>query len=96
MPFASGPPWHARLVPWLGLAALIVIADQATKILIERVFDFGDVRPVTSFFNLVLTYNKGAAFSFLADASGWQHHFLTAVALAGGLIVANVLVPPTK
>ena len=59
MPFASSPPWHARLVPWLGLAALIVIADQATKILIERVFDFGDVRPVTGFFNLVLTYNKG-------------------------------------
>src|SRR5688572_6914711 len=58
MPFTSSKPWHARLAPWLGLAALIIVADQATKILIERVFDFGDVRPVTSFFNLVLTYNK--------------------------------------
>jgi signal peptidase II len=63
---------------------LIVLADQASKIAIERIFDFGDVRSVTSFFNLVLTYNKGAAFSFLSGASGWQREFfiaLTAVAL---------------
>jgi signal peptidase II len=91
MPFTSSKPWHARLAPWLGLAALIVVADQATKILIERVFDFGDVRPVTSFFNLVLTYNKGAAFSFLADASGWQHHFLTGVAIVASVFILYLL-----
>ena len=91
MPFAARKPWWAQLVPWLGLAALIVIVDQVTKALIERLFDFGDVRPVTGFFNLVLTYNKGAAFSFLAGASGWQHQFLTGIGVAASLFIVYLL-----
>jgi signal peptidase II len=78
-------------VPWLALAALIVLIDQLTKIVIERSFSFGEVRPVTSFFNLVLTYNKGAAFSFLANAGGWQDEFLTAVGVGASLFIIYLL-----
>ena len=83
--------WWQKLAPWLGLAALIVLVDQATKLTIERVYDFGDVHPITGFFNLVLTYNKGAAFSFLAGASGWQKHFLTAIGIVASLFILYLL-----
>jgi signal peptidase II len=79
------------MLPWVALASLIVLVDQLTKLAIERTFDYGDVEPVTSFFNLVLTYNKGAAFSFLASASGWQKHFLTAVGIGASLFILYLL-----
>ncbi|MGY8525974.1 signal peptidase II [Paracidovorax citrulli] len=73
---------------WLSFSLLIVLLDQFLKILVERSFSYGESRPVTSFFNLVLVYNKGAAFSFLADAGGWQRWFFTVLGLAvGGFIV---------
>lgn len=80
-----------RMLPWVALASVIVLIDQLTKIAIERAFDYGDVHPVTGFFNLVLTYNKGAAFSFLASASGWQKHFLTAVGIGASLFILFLL-----
>jgi signal peptidase II len=80
-----------KLAPWLGLAAAIVAVDQSTKTFIERLFDYGDVHPVTGFFNLVLTYNKGAAFSFLAGASGWQKQFLTVVGIVASLFIVYLL-----
>jgi signal peptidase II len=80
-----------RLLPWLGVAAMVVAIDQLTKAAVERAFDYGDVRPLTGFFNLVLTYNKGAAFSFLASASGWQAHFLTVVGVAASLFILVLL-----
>jgi signal peptidase II len=79
------------VVPWVAIAALVVLIDQATKALIERAFEYGDVKPLTGFFSLVLTYNKGAAFSFLASASGWQAHFLTAVGIAASLFILYLL-----
>jgi signal peptidase II len=79
------------MLPWVALASVIVLVDQLTKLAIERAFDYGDVEPVTSFFNLVLTYNKGAAFSFLASASGWQKHFLTAVGIGASLFILYLL-----
>jgi signal peptidase II len=63
----SGP----SLWLWLGIAAVIILADQVTKTLIIGHFSLGDSRPVNSFFNLVRAHNPGAAFNFLADASGW-------------------------
>ena len=80
-----------QLAPWVALAAVVVLIDQFTKQLVERTFDYGDVRAITGFFNLVLTYNKGAAFSFLASASGWQAHFLTAVGIAASLFILYLL-----
>jgi signal peptidase II len=73
---------------WMAFALLVVVLDQFLKILIVRGFAYGESRPVTSFFNLVLVYNKGAAFSFLADAGGWQRWFFTVLGLAvGGFII---------
>ncbi|RZU02749.1 signal peptidase II [Rivibacter subsaxonicus] len=70
------------LLFWLLIAALVVVADQLTKFLIVRSFNYGDVREVTSFFNVVRVHNTGAAFSFLAGASGWQRWFFVALGLA--------------
>jgi len=91
MAYGSRKSWMQMLAPWLGLAALIVLLDQGTKLAIERVFDYGDVHPITGFFNLVLTYNKGAAFSFLAGASGWQKHFLSAIGIVASLFIVYLL-----
>jgi signal peptidase II len=82
---SSGTP---SLAVWLGLALLVVVLDQFTKTLIVGWFQLGDVRPVTSFFNLVRAHNSGAAFSFLADASGWQRWFFIGLGVvATGFIV---------
>lgn len=80
-----------RVAPWLGLAALIVLADQATKLLVLARFAHGESLPVTPFFNLVLVYNKGAAFSFLAGAAGWQTPLLVGIALGAVVIVTWML-----
>ena len=63
------------LAHWLALASLIVLADQFTKVLVIGYYGLGEGRYVTDFFNLVRVHNSGAAFSFLADASGWQRWF---------------------
>ncbi len=79
------------MLPWLGVAIGIILIDQLTKITVERRLEFGDVIPITSFFNLVLAYNKGAAFSFLASASGWQEGFLITVAIAASVFILYLL-----
>ena len=80
-----------RVAPWLGLAVLIVLVDQATKLAVLARFALGESLPVTPFFNLVLVYNKGAAFSFLAGAAGWQTPLLVGIALAAIAIVTWML-----
>ena len=73
---------------WIGLAALIVLADQFSKVLVMGSFVLGESLPVTGFFNLVRVHNAGAAFSFLAGAGGWQRWLFTALGLgAAGFIV---------
>jgi signal peptidase II len=76
---------------WLGLAGIVILADQVTKTLIVGWFQLGDVRPVTGFFNLVRAHNPGAAFSFLADASGWQRWFFTGVGLVATIFIVYLL-----
>jgi signal peptidase II len=77
-----------RLLPWLGIAFVIILADQFTKALILGNFQLGDSRTVTSFFNIVRVHNTGAAFSFLAGASGWQRWFFVGLGVvATGFIV---------
>lgn len=70
-----------NLLPWLGIAAIVILIDQLTKITVEKLFTYGEEKFVTSFFNLVLAYNKGAAFGFLDNQPGWQRYFFTAVAV---------------
>ena len=73
---------------WLGLAAIVILADQVTKTLIVGWLQFGETRTVTDYFNLVRAHNAGAAFSFLADAEGWQRWFFVALGtIASGFIV---------
>jgi signal peptidase II len=68
--------------PWLALAGLVVLLDQATKSWVLAIFHHGESLVVTSFFNLTLLFNTGASFSFLADAGGWQRWFFIVLALA--------------
>jgi signal peptidase II len=80
-------PWWR----WLWLAAGVVIADLATKAWVTAAFREGQELPVTSFFSLVLAYNTGAAFSFLAGAGGWQRWFFTAIAVAASVLLVWML-----
>ena len=81
-----------RAAAWFGLSAAVVLADQLTKWLVLESFAPGERRMVTGFFNLVLAFNKGAAFSMLADAAGWQAPLLTAFALVAAVVVCVLLV----
>ena len=69
--------------PWIGLAVAvaIVLLDQWTKQVAVSTLSFREPVAVTSWFDWMLTYNTGAAFSFLAEAGGWQRWFLAGVAL---------------
>ncbi len=82
----------ARIAPWLGIAIVVILLDQVTKIAIERVFNFGERLPVIGgIFDLTLLYNKGAAFSFLAGAGGWQRGFFIGVGVAAALFIVWLL-----
>jgi len=74
---------------WLGIAAAVVALDQATKFAVERAFAYGErLAIVPGFFDLTLVYNRGAAFSFLANAAGWQRWFFIGLgAVAAAFIV---------
>ena len=78
----------SSLLPWLGVAAIVVLLDQLTKTLILRTMAIGDSHTITSFFNIVHWRNTGAAFSFLHASSGWQRWlFVGLAALASVFIV---------
>ena len=76
---------------WLGLALIIFLADQFTKILVIGYYQLGDSTTVTSFFNLIRAHNSGAAFSFLASAGGWQRWFFTGIGVAAALFISWLL-----
>lgn len=79
------------MLQWLGLAFILILVDQFTKILIAGAYQLGENTYVTSFFNVVRAHNKGAAFSFLADAGGWQRWFFTAIGLVAVAIIVWML-----
>jgi signal peptidase II len=70
-----------RIAAWFGLSALVIALDQWSKAAMKGLLAFGDVLQVTSFFDLVMVLNSGAAFSFLSSASGWQRWFFIVLAL---------------
>lgn len=83
----------SRTWRWFALAAAIVAADQLTKWLVLAYFENRIPRvALTDFFNLVLVFNKGAAFSLFAQAAGWQTPLLAAFALAAAVIVSVLIV----
>ncbi len=85
------PQAKGSMLPWLGIAAIIVLLDQVTKITITRLFAYGETLPVTGFFNLILVYNPGAAFSFLGDAGGWQRYLFTGIAIGAVAYILYLL-----
>ena len=76
---------------WLSISALIVALDQFSKYVISRALDYGGSIEVAPFFNLVLVHNRGAAFSFLSSASGWQRELFVAIALIASAWVVYLL-----
>ena len=64
---------------WWGAATAIALLDQSIKLLVQTNLAYAQAIPVTPFFNLVHVWNEGAAFSFLADAGGWQRWFFIAL-----------------
>jgi signal peptidase II len=80
-----------RLLLWLGIALLIILLDQFSKTLILGNFQLGDSRYVTSFFNVVRVHNTGAAFSFLAGASGWQRWFFVGLGAVATIFITWML-----
>jgi signal peptidase II len=80
-----------RPLPWFIVAAGIVAADQVAKWIILASFRPHEPLAVTGFFNLVLVFNKGAAFSFLRDASGWQTPLFIAFSVIASIIVTVLL-----
>lgn len=80
-----------RAWPWFAVALAIVVADQATKWLVLASFAPGQRREVLPFFDLVLVFNKGAAFSFLASAPGWQTPVFIGIAAIATVVVSAML-----
>lgn len=78
----------SSLLPWLAIAAIVIVLDQLFKTMIVGNYTLGESRTVTSFFNVVRVHNTGAAFNFLSTASGWQRWFFVGLgAIAAGFIV---------
>lgn len=76
------PGQGKTIMHWIWLSTLVIIFDQVTKIIAEDLLV--KYRPVNIFngLNMTLVYNKGAAFSFLSNASGWQRWFFIVLSLA--------------
>jgi signal peptidase II len=92
MPSTGASGWTR----WLAVSAAIAAADLATKAWVSDAFTAGEVREVTPFFNLVLMHNTGAAFSFLADAGGWQRWFFAVITLAISTAIVFMLRRPHR
>lgn len=84
----NNDPGIRRFVVWMAVALVVVIADQVTKLaIIEHIEEYGKV-PLSAFLNLTHQKNFGAAFSFLADAGGWQRWFFVVLAGVVSVIIA--------
>lgn len=79
------------LLRWYGIACLVIVLDYVTKTAMLGAFLPGESRAIAPFFNLVLVFNKGAAFSFLADAQGWQTLFFASIATVASFIIAFLI-----
>ena len=76
---------------WLGIALAVIVFDHLTKFWVSSALDYQEAIPVLPFFSLVLVHNTGAAFSFLADAGGWQRWFFVAVGVVATVVITRLL-----
>jgi len=78
--------------PWLWLAGAVIVLDQLSKFAIERSFSFGErLALLPGLFDLTLVYNRGAAFSFLAHAAGWQRWLFIALGCVAAVFIVWLL-----
>src|SRR3954452_9656292 len=87
----ASSPGAQRWWRWLGLSIAIIVADQITKALVVGAFPPGEQRAITSFFSLVLAFNAGAAFRFLAGADGWQRWMFALIAVGAAAVIVALL-----
>ena len=76
---------------WLWLALAVIVFDHLTKWWVSATLDYQEFVPVLPFFSLVRVHNTGAAFSFLADAGGWQRWFFIVVGIIATVIIVRLL-----
>ena len=75
-------------LPWLLLSLLILVADRVTKDIFEGTLSmYQRIEVIPGYFDWTLAYNTGAAFSFLADAAGWQRWFFAAIAIVVSVVL---------
>ncbi len=79
------------LLKWLALAFLILVVDQLTKLMILAWYNYGESTYVTDWLNIVRVHNRGAAFSFLAGADGWQRWFFVGIGVAATAFIIHLL-----
>ena len=79
------------LYKWLSISAVVVVFDLYTKRLIQNAFEYGEHLKITSFFDFVRYHNEGAAFSFLADAGGWQKWFFSGVSMIAVVVITYLI-----
>lgn len=78
---------YRGLVRWLLAALMLIVLDQITKIGFDHLLSYGQRINILPFFDFTLLYNKGAAFSFLADQAGWQRWFFTVLSLSASVFI---------
>ena len=76
---------------WLLLAAVLIVLDQISKWYFELNFQFAERLNILPFFDFILVYNTGAAFSFLADHGGWQRWFFVALSIIASIVIVILL-----
>jgi signal peptidase II len=83
---------------WLWISLLVVVLDQATKLIAESLLTPHQPVNLLPFFDWYLTYNTGAAFSFLANAGGWQRWLFTAIAIVISVVIVQWIrkLPPEE
>lgn len=74
---------------WLWLSGVVIVLDQASKLLAEQALPYAEAHRLLPVLDLTLLYNRGAAFSFLAGAGGWQRWVFIGIALAVSLFLLN-------
>lgn len=79
------------MLRWLLIAVAVVALDQASKYTAVTMLANQPPVEVTPFFNLLLVYNRGAAFSFLAGAAGWQRELFTGIAIVASIWMVYLL-----
>jgi len=75
------------MTKWLALSLVVIILDQITKYVANAQLVYAEPLPVLPSFNLTLLYNRGAAFSFLSDAGGWQRWFFVTISFLAAILL---------